>query len=103
MADLVRDHVGLREVAAGVKALAQLVVEAEVDVDLLVVRAIERTDRFARGSAARARRAAEQHHPRVVIAADLRAPGLLDVFENEADVMRELVLLRGRCWRWVAR
>ena len=38
MADLVRDHVGLREIARRVEALLQLVVEVEVDVDLLVER-----------------------------------------------------------------
>jgi hypothetical protein len=44
MADLVRDDVSLREVARGAEAPIELVVEAEVDVDALVSRAIERAD-----------------------------------------------------------
>ena len=54
VADLVGDHVGLGEVAGRAEALAQLVEEAEVDVDLLVERAVEGAGRRARLAAARA-------------------------------------------------
>ena len=47
VADLVREHVGLREIAGRAEALAQLVVEAEVDVEVLVGRAVERPGRGA--------------------------------------------------------
>ena len=42
VADLVREHIGLREIARRAELLAQLIVEREVDVNLLVDRAIER-------------------------------------------------------------
>ena len=43
MADLVRDHIGLREVARRAEAPAQLVEEIGVDVDVLVAGTVERT------------------------------------------------------------
>jgi Protein of unknown function (DUF998) len=54
VAVLVRDHVGLRErAAAGAEARLKLVEEPEVDVDLLVARAVERPNLRAREAAAR--------------------------------------------------
>ena len=53
VADLVGDHVGLGEVAGRAEAVAQLLVEAEVDVDLLVGRAVERPHRGLRRSRSR--------------------------------------------------
>src|SRR5688572_3315702 len=50
--DLVRDDVGLRKVARRAEAARQLVEEAQVDIDLLVGRAIERADRRLREAAA---------------------------------------------------
>ena len=51
---LVRQHVGLGErPTLGAEARLQLVEEAEVDVDVLVGRAVERADLGARGAAAR--------------------------------------------------
>src|SRR5690606_32708336 len=41
MADLVREYVGLGEVAPGTKPARELVVEAEVDVDLAIGGAVE--------------------------------------------------------------
>ena len=43
MADLVREHVGLGEVPGRAEAALQLVEEAEVEVDLAIARAIERS------------------------------------------------------------
>ena len=42
MADLVRDHVRLGEVAGRAEAFAQFLIKAEVDVHFLVRRAVER-------------------------------------------------------------
>src|SRR5262249_29154850 len=58
MADLVRDHIGLRELArpatdvAAAKARRDLIEEGGVEVDLLISRAVERSHRALRGSAA---------------------------------------------------
>src|SRR5574337_1699391 len=67
VADLVRDDVSLREVARRAELLAQRVEEAEVDVDLLVGRAVERPHRRLPDAARGAGRAAEQHQPRRLI------------------------------------
>ena len=45
MADLVRNHVSLSEISGRAKARAQLIEEAEVDIKLLVARAVERSHR----------------------------------------------------------
>ena len=60
MSHLVGDHVGLREVAGRAEALAQVTVEGEVDVDLLVARAVEGTHRRLRHAAGRAHHAARR-------------------------------------------
>ena len=44
VAELVRDDVGLREVTRGAEAVAELLEEAEVEIDLLVAGAVERPD-----------------------------------------------------------
>src|SRR5512139_3221959 len=61
VAHLVRDDVGLREVARRTELAVQRVEEAEVDVDLLVARAIERAHRRLAHAAGAARGATEQH------------------------------------------
>ena len=53
MADLMRDHIGLREIAGRAEALRQLVEEFRVEIDVLVCRAVERPHRRLRGAAAR--------------------------------------------------
>ena len=50
--DLVRDHVGLREVAGSAEAVLQLAEEGEVEVDALVGRAVVRPDAGRRAAAA---------------------------------------------------
>ena len=50
VADLVRQHIGLREIAGRAEARAKLVVEAEVDIEVPVGRAVERSGRRARQS-----------------------------------------------------
>jgi hypothetical protein len=65
VADLVREDVGLREIPRRAEAGTQLVVEGEVDVDLLIGRAVEGTHLALSDAAARARRIAKEHELRV--------------------------------------
>ena len=58
MADLMRNHIGLREVAGRAEAPLQVVVERKIDVHFLVGRTIERPHRRLAGAARRARGAA---------------------------------------------
>src|SRR6185436_7377543 len=57
MADLVRDHIGLRKLArlagAAAEAALEIVEESGVEIDLAVVRAIERPHRALRRAAGR--------------------------------------------------
>ena len=62
VADLVRDDVRLCEVAGRAEALRQLVEEAQIEINLAVLRAVKRTGRRLRESAGRVDRVAEQHH-----------------------------------------
>ena len=64
VADLVRDDVGLREVARRAEALAKLVVEGEVYVDALVAGAVEGPDCGAPRTAGRVGLAVEENERR---------------------------------------
>jgi hypothetical protein len=94
VADLVRDHVRLREVAAGAHARGHLVEERRVDVDLLVAGAVERPDRRGRAAARRCHHLREQHQRRRrILLACLRedlAPHVLGGAEHRADQLRRL-------------
>ncbi len=105
VADLVRDHIGLREqarLAAGITAAeagGDLVEERGVEIDLLVDRAVERPHRALRRAAAtRVGHAAVHHqHRRTIGLAGLgehRLPLLLGAAEHPAD---ELARIVGRC------
>src|SRR6185295_19905286 len=52
MSDLVRDHISLSEIAGRAELLFEVAIERQIDVDLLVAGAVERTCR-ASGRAAR--------------------------------------------------
>ena len=98
---LVRDHVGLREIAGRLEPLAQLVVEREVDVHLLVSRAVERPHGRLREAARGLHRAREEHQLRLaIVPAELLAedlvPRVLGVGEHDRDELRGLVR-RERC------
>ncbi len=54
MAEFMRDHIILREIALGAEAVGQFVEEAGVQIDSLVGRAVERPHRRLRRAAARA-------------------------------------------------
>ena len=95
MADLVRDHVGLREVTGRAKAITQRAEEVEVEIDLLVLRAIERSRRRAGHPARGLHRRVEQDELRLTIlsphVAEQRAPGVLGVGEHGRDEVAHLV------------
>ena len=108
MADLVRDDVGLREVAGRVEALLQLLHEREIEIDLVVARAVERADgrrRVAAGGLDGV--VVKDDHRRLVRLAALDEellPGRVDVPGDEVDELRRivrgrLVQVRRRCAR----
>ncbi len=95
VADLVRDDVGLREVARRAEARLQLVVEGEVDVDLLVGGAVEGADRGAGAPAGRAGLPREDLQRRLAVLAPAAAedvvPHVLGRAEHLPDELRLLV------------
>src|ERR1700712_2159498 len=104
MAELVREHVRLRELAGRAEAIAQLIVEAEINVDLLIERAVERPHRRLRLTASRLHAIAEENELRVVplhafLRNDLR-PGLLRVVEHERHELHFLVLFGRLAGGW---
>ncbi len=86
MADLVGDHVGLREIAGRAEALRELVEERGVEIELLILGTVERSRRFARDPARGADAAGKQHERRRLIGAAQRledgAPDILGVAEH---------------------
>src|SRR5439155_7839858 len=63
MADLVGDHVRLREITGGTEPLAQRAEEVEVEIDLLVWRTVERPGGGSGDAASGLHRAVEEHQP----------------------------------------
>ncbi len=100
VADLVGQHVRLREVPGRAESAPQLVIEREVDVDLAVLRAVEGAGRGLGDPAAGARASGEEHQVGALVVAPhllkLPRPGVLHVVEHERDEVRAL-LLRRRC------
>ncbi len=96
MADLMGDHVGLREVAGRAELIAQLVVEGQIDIDLPVVGAVKRSGLGACLAAGRVGLAGEQHHLgwRVgqLVLAEHFSPEILGVFHHHAHEVGQLVL-----------
>src|SRR5262249_15944484 len=83
-----------RKVAGGAEARAQLLVEAEVDVHLLVGGAVERPHRRLGVAAPRAGGVGEQHYDRgLVLVAELPPPEPLRVLEHRVHEVDELLLL----------
>src|SRR4029079_5153603 len=99
MLDFVRDHVGLREVSGRAEALLQVAVEAQVDVDAVVIRAVERPDGRLREAASRPYRIAEQNELRLfvglAVAVEQSVPGLFGVRQDHGYELAELVGGRG--------
>src|SRR6267143_644328 len=67
MSELMGQHIGLGKFAGGTETLFQLVVKSEVDVDLLVARAVERPGGRLRLSASRSRRVPKEHEPGMLV------------------------------------
>ena len=107
MADLVGDHVGLGELARGLEPLRELLVEGQVDVELLVGGAVERSDRGAgRAAALGPHLVAEQDESRFsILLARLREDLGPDVFGHGEGGLGQgrlplfLRALRHRCSR----
>src|SRR6516225_6356399 len=96
MAKLVSDHVSLAELARRAQAIGQLVEEAQVDIDLLVRRAIKRTGSRLGGAAGRCRVVAEQNQFCVTIRnpclrQDL-LPSLLNIVQDKRDELDFFIL-----------
>src|SRR5690606_25228618 len=100
LADLVRDHVGLGEIPARAEALAQHLVEAEIDVDGFVRGTVEGAGRGAPHAARGGRRAGvEDELPRPVArsrAREHRLPCVLGARQHHRDELPHLVLDRPR-------
>ena len=109
VADFVRDHISLGEVAGRAEAAFEFVVEGEVDVHLLVERAIEGAGGGAGHTAGAADLTLEEHERgRGIAAAEVGrkklAPDVFIVGEHHPHELREFVverlaggLLRCRC------
>src|SRR4051794_14481590 len=83
MAELVGDHVRLREITGRAKAAIQLVEEAQVEIDALVHWTVEGSHRRLRSAASGLRAVAEEHELRGLIAlaqaVERAGPRILDV------------------------
>jgi hypothetical protein len=64
---LVRDHVGLRKITRCTQLVLQRLVEHQVDIDLLVARAVERPHGALPGAAGGRGGAAKQHQSRLLV------------------------------------
>src|SRR5262245_58858767 len=88
------DDVCLGEVAGGAEPVAQLVVEAEVDVDAVVTGAVEWARRRLADTAGGLRGVAEEHElGALVLVAQNPGPGVLGVVKDEGDELLALVFL----------
>src|SRR3954447_10852217 len=107
VAELMREDVGLGEVARRLEAPVELVEEAEVDVDALVERAVERARLRARRATPGVRLAAEEDElrrlERFAGARELLLPEPLGVVEDERDELDLVVFVRALWHRVVAR
>src|SRR4051794_37288289 len=90
MPELMRDDVCLGELAGRAETLAKVVVESEIDVDLLIVRTIEWSDRRLADAARRLRRVAIHDERRVAETRHDPAPcRVLDVVHGPIDELRQ--------------
>lgn len=100
MTDLVRNDIGLGEFTRRMKALLQIIVKGQVDVDLVIARAVERPHRRLGKPAGRTHRAGEEHQLGFFVSAASgaknRTPGVFGVGKNHRHKTRLLVGMR----RW---
>ena len=101
MADFVRNHIGLSKIAGGFETVVELTKESEVDINFLVVAAIEGASGCLREAAGRLDLAAEEHELRLRVvtpgALENFAPGPLGAAEHAGDELASLVARAG--WR----
>src|SRR5690348_1390146 len=87
MSDLMRQNIGLREISGRAETSLQLIVKTQVDINLLVVRTVERPSRRLCHAAGRVDGIAEQHELGMTIRSSLLlkdlGPRALRVVENE--------------------
>ena len=99
MADLVRDHIGAREITGCVEAPLHLLEEVEIEIDPSITRTIERPHRRGCGATTRLGAAVKEHQSRrrVTLAASLEhlAPDVLSAAEHLLDELR-LLIVAGR-------
>ncbi|OFW08689.1 MAG: hypothetical protein A3H96_08460 [Acidobacteria bacterium RIFCSPLOWO2_02_FULL_67_36] len=97
MTDFVREHVALREFAGRAEAVAQLVEEAEIQVDLVVRGTVEGAARRLREAAGRLNAVAKQHGARLLISTAQQAlPRRLRVVHDRIDEVDKALLFRRR-------
>ena len=90
MTELVRNHIGLREVARRAQLLRQLVEEPEIEVDHAVLRTVERAGRRLSEPARRLNRVAEQPHLGALIPrTELLGPHVLRVLRHRPDFVNQ--------------
>src|ERR1035441_8924643 len=104
VADLMREHIGLRKLARSSEALLQFIVEAQIDVHLLITGTVERPARRLRHTASGIDAVAEKHQLGVPVLDALGAedlgPSLLRIVEHEGDELHQrlLSLIAGCVW-----
>src|ERR1041385_2407681 len=109
MANFMSDHVSLGKIAWSLEAVAQLTIEIEIDINLVIFRAIEWPGRSLRRPARRLHRAAKEHQFRGLIGAAVARenfpPGTLCAPEHPGNEIFHLIIAAcgrlARCGRRV--
>ncbi len=98
VADFVGYHVGLGEIPRRAVTCLEVVEKTEVDIELLIRRAIKRTHCRRGQPAGRIDPPTEQYQCRIFVGFSLRlkdfAPGILGVGQNNRDKIGQLLFLR---------
>ena len=98
MPDFMGHHVCLSKISRSAMSVFQIPVETQVDIDLLVTWAVERSHRGLRESTGGLHGTAKEHELRLpVVVAQLpedRMPGILRIGEHDGNEILHLVVLR---------
>src|SRR6059058_2957565 len=95
MAELVGNHICLREFPGSAEFLAELIEEAQVDVHPFVFGTVERSSSRLGSAASGLRVVAEQHQLGMTVTFQLLLPCLLHVVEHKRDELYFFVLAFG--------